>query len=488
MNSNGGSKSRPRTASTGKAANNGAGPYLIVSFLFVAMFLGLIAYLVYFNVVRKEEFLNSSHNTRQNNYAERVIRGTIYSADGQELAKTTTDENGDEVRTYPFGSLFAQVVGYTGKGNSGLESSYNYMLMESHTSKLKQVKNEFSDAKNPGDSLYTTLNTTLQQAAADALDGYRGAVVVLEAKTGRVLANVSNPVFNPNTIDEDWEALNADDESGVFLNRGLQGRYPPGSTFKIVTSLAYLRQNGTLDGFSFDCDGELTAGNYTIHCSGGEVHGTGRFCRCVLHIRATLPLHRLALGWIRCLPLAGGFPVSEQPLDLELPTSKSSFDLDSTTADALVMQTSIGQGDTLVTPMEMALIASAVANDGEMIKPRYVDNIVSADGQAVKTFYKESLGTVMSESEANTLTELMKGVVQSGTAVSLSDLPYNIAGKTGTAEHGSDGETPHSWFVGFSNADDPDIVIAVVAENGGYSSEVAVPIARQVIEAYYAQQ
>ena len=138
--------------------------------------------------------------------------------------------------------------------------------------------------------------------------------------------------------------------------------------------------------------------------------------------------------------------------------------------------------------MEMALIASAVANDGEMIKPRYVDNIVSADGQAVKTFYKESLGTVMSESEANTLTELMKGVVQNGTAVSLSDLPYNIAGKTGTAEHGSDGETPHSWFVGFSNADDPDIVIAVVAENGGYSSEVAVPIARQVIEAYYAQQ
>ena len=140
MNSNGGSKSRPRTASTGKAANNGAGPYLIVSFLFVAMFLGLIAYLVYFNAVRKEEFLNSSYNTRQNNYAERVIRGTIYSADGQELAKTTTDENGDEVRTYPFGSLFAQVVGYTGKGNSGLESSYNYMLMESHTSKLKRCE------------------------------------------------------------------------------------------------------------------------------------------------------------------------------------------------------------------------------------------------------------------------------------------------------------------------------------------------------------
>ena len=105
-----------------------------------------------------------------------------------------------------------------------------------------------------------------------------------------------------------------------------------------------------------------------------------------------------------------------------------------------------------------------------------------------KPFTKSLLARQCPRREANTLTELMKGVVQSGTAVSLSDLPYNIAGKTGTAEHGSDGETPHSWFVGFSNADDPDIVIAVVAENGGYSSEVAVPIARQVIEAYYAQQ
>ena len=452
------------------------------------MFLGLIAYLIYFNVVRKEEFLNSSYNTRQNNYAERVTRGTIYSADGQELAKTTVDANGEEKRVYPFDSLFAQVVGYTGKGNSGLESSYNYMLMESHTSKWEQVKNEFSDTKSLGDNLYTTLNTTLQQVAADALDGYRGAVVVLEAKTGRVLANVSNPVFNPNTIDEDWEALNADDESGVFLNRGLQGRYPPGSTFKIVTALAYLRQNGTLDGFAFDCVGELTAGNYTIHCSGGEVHGAEDFASAFAH-SCNCAFAQIGLGLDKDAfrAVADSLYLNSR-LDLELPTSKSSFDLDSATADALVMQTSIGQGDTLVTPMEMAVIASAVANDGEMVKPRYVDHIISADGQKVKTFDKESLGTVMSESEANTLTELMKGVVQGGTAVSLSDLLYNIAGKTGTADHGNEGETPHSWFVGFSNADDPDIVIAVVAENGGYSSEVAVPIAKQVFEAYYAQQ
>ena len=200
---------------------------------------------------------------------------------------------------------------------------------------------------------------------------------------------MSNPVFNPNTIDEDWGALNADDESGVFLNRGLQGRYPPGSTFKIVTSLAYLRQNGTLDGFSFDCDGELTAGNYTIHCSGGEVHGPEDFAGAFAHScnSAFAQIGTFGLDKDAFRSLADSLYLNSR-LDLELPTSKSSFDLDSTTADALVMQTSIGQGDTLVTPMEMALIASAVANDGEMIKPHYVDNIVSADGQAVKTFTK----------------------------------------------------------------------------------------------------
>ena len=183
-------------------------------------------------------------------------------------------------------------------------------------------------------------------------------------------------------------------------------------------------------------------------------------------------------------------------LDLELPTSKSSFDLDSTTADALVMQTSIGQGDTLVTPMEMALIASAVANDGEMIKPRYVDNIVSADGQAVKTFYKESLGTVMSESEANTLTELMKGVVQSGTAVSLSDLPYNIAGKTGTAEIKQSKTdttgTELGWFCVFTpqkNADRPILLLTMTEDvKGRGGSGYVVGKSKEVLNYYFSRE
>ena len=359
------------------------------------------------------------------------------------------------------------------------------MMMESHTNQLKQVKNQLEGMKNTGDSLITTLDLSLQQAAYDALGDYRGSVLVLQAGTGRVLADVSKPTFNPNSIEEDWDALNADSSTGVFLNRGLQGQYPPGSTFKIVTALAYLRQHGTLDGFSFDCTGELEAGNYTIHCSGGEVHGQENFAQAFANsCNTAFSSIGLELDKDLFRKTADALLFNSKP-DLELPVSKSRFSLDASTPDALVMQTSIGQGNTLVTPLEMAMIVDAVANDGEMLVPRFVDSIRSADGRTVKEMKTKSLGKVMSREEADTLTELMKGVVSSGTAVSLSDLSCGVAGKTGTAEHGDGSAEPHAWFVGFSNPDHPELVVVVLAESAGYGSSVAVPIARRIFETYY---
>ncbi|MDY2938090.1 MAG: penicillin-binding transpeptidase domain-containing protein, partial [Fusicatenibacter sp.] len=446
--SNGESKSRQKKASTG----NGAGPYLIVAYLFVGMFVALIGYLVYFNVTMKEEYLNSSYNSRQNNYAKRVVRGSILSSDGQELAVTQSGEDGNETRVYPYGEMFAHTVGYTGKGNSGLESAYNYTLMESHINPLEQLKNDFQEKKDPGDNLITTLDTRLTQAAYDALGNYNGAVLALEPKTGRVLVDVSKPTFDPNTIEEDWESLNSDNESGVFLNRALQGQYPPGSTFKIVTALAFLREHGTLDDFSFECSGELEAGNYTIHCAGGEVHGSEDFYSAFANsCNAAFSSIGLSLDKTKFNSLADSLNLNGK-LNLELPSSRSRFSIDETTADALMMQTSIGQGNTLVTPMEMALIVSAIANGGELMQPYFVDRVESSEGTKVKEYKPTSLGTVMSSEEASILTELMQGVVQNGTARSLSDLGYDIAGKTGSAEHGDNSEPTHSWFVGFSNA------------------------------------
>lgn len=443
---------------------------------------------MYFNVTQKETYLSDSHNTRQKDYAEKVIRGSIISSDGVELARTDVDEEGNETRVYPYDNLFAHVVGYLSKGSSGLEATENYQLLESHANPLEQLKNEFKDQKNIGDNVITTLNSHMQQVAYDALGDHKGAVIALEPDTGRVLVSVSKPSFNPNTIDEDWESLNADSDSGVFLNRGLQGQYPPGSTFKIVTALAYLRQNQTLEGFSFDCEGELTNGGYTIHCAGNNVHGQQDFYSAFANsCNTAFATIGLSLDKGAFQTLADSLYLNSR-LDLELPTSRSSFSVDDSTADALMMQTSIGQGNTLVTPMEMALITAAVANDGVMMKPYFVDRIEAYDGTQVKEYSSERLSEVMSSSESDQLTKLMLGVVENGTASSLNDLGYNIAGKTGSAEHGDMTEDTHSWFAGFSNAEDPDLVVVVIAEAAGGGSAVATPIARQVFQAYYGDR
>ena len=282
---------------------------------------------------------------------------------------------------YPYDSLFAQTVGYSDYGTSGLESTENYALLSSHEYLTEQLQNDIKGIKQNGDNVVTSLNVELQQAARDALGDNRGAVFVMDVATGRVLADVSRPDFNPNTVSEDWEALNSEGSGSPFLNRALQGLYPPGSTFKIITSLAYLRQYGTLDNFSFNCTGEYTQGGFTIHCSGNSAHGQQNFeeafansCNCAFAHMATELLDSGAL-----METAESLHFNDS-LSLELPSYASSFTLEHAVADGLTMQTAIGQGDTLATPAMMAMTAGAVANGGEMMKPTFVERLESCDG------------------------------------------------------------------------------------------------------------
>ena len=448
----------------------------------------MIGYMIYFQVYKSEDFLNSPYNKRQDKYEEHIVRGSILASDGTVLARTDVDEEGNESRVYPYNNLFAQVVGYSDYGSSGLEASENYTLLSSHADILEQLQKDFSSEKNIGDNLVTSLDMRLQQAASDALGGNRGAVIVMNTETGKVLADVSKPDFNPNTIAADWEALNSEGSGSPFLNRALQGQYPPGSTFKIVTSLAYLRERGTFDDFSFNCTGEYTQGGYTIHCSGNTAHGQENFadafansCNCAFSEIGTQLLGKTSLK------SAADELRFNEAFSLGLPSVKSSFSLENSTADGLTMQTSIGQGDTLVSPVHMAMIAGAVANGGRMMEPSFVERVESYTGTIVKEIAPESLGQVMTAEEAYQLTELMKGVVQRGTAAGeLAGLPHDIAGKTGTAEYGSTADgTAHSWFVGFSNTGNSDIVVAVIVEGGGDGSAPATPVARSIFETYF---
>lgn len=457
--------------------------YTFVSYFFVLIFISMIGYLVYFNVAESEEFINSPYNTRQDTFSDRVVRGTILSSDGQVLANTQVYEDGTEERVYPYENIFSHVVGYDSNGKSGLESEANFSLLTSHEFFLDQMKNEFRGEKNQGDTVVSTLDSNLQVTAYNALGDRRGAVVAIEPSTGKILVMVSKPDFNPNTLEQDWEALVNDDTNSSLLNRATMGQYPPGSTFKVVTALDYFREKGTLEGYSYLCQGSITMEGHTINCYNGTVHGQEDFysafansCNCAFADMGT--------G-------LGGSSLKKTSEDLlfnkELPFTsyrKSSFSLDGNSGTPLIMQTSIGQGNTLVSPFHMALITCAIANKGVLMVPYLIDKVQNVTGETVSETEPEAYKRLMSENESNLLGKLMEGVVNNGTASALSGRGYTAAGKTGSAEFDEQGSS-HSWFIGYSNVEDPDLVVAIIVENGGTGSEAAVPIAGQLFDAYY---
>lgn len=457
--------------------------YTFVSYFFVLIFISMIGYLVYFNVAESEEFINSPYNTRQDTFSDRVVRGTILSSDGQVLANTQVYEDGTEERVYPYENIFSHVVGYDSNGKSGLESEANFSLLTSHEFFLDQMKNEFRGEKNQGDTVVSTLDSNLQVTAYNALGDRRGAVVAIEPSTGKILVMVSKPDFNPNTLEQDWEALVNDDTNSSLLNRATMGQYPPGSTFKVVTALDYFREKGTLEGYSYLCQGSITMEGHTINCYNGTVHGQEDFysafansCNCAFADMGT--------G-------LGGSSLKKTSEDLlfnkEFPFTsyrKSSFSLDGNSGTPLIMQTSIGQGNTLVSPFHMALITCAIANKGVLMVPYLIDKVQNVTGETVSETEPEAYKRLMSENESNLLGKLMEGVVNNGTASALSGRGYTAAGKTGSAEFDEQGSS-HSWFIGYSNVEDPDLVVAIIVENGGTGSEAAVPIAGQLFDAYY---
>ena len=459
---------------------------LAVTYLGAALFLGLAGYMGYFLQVQRETVINNSYNARLDSFANRVVRGRILAADGTVLAENRTDGEGNETRIYPFGTVFDHVVGYSSNGKTGIESLANFYLLTSHVNLAEQVVNELGGTKSQGDDVYTTLDPELQQAAWAALGDRRGAVIAMEPDTGKILAMVSKPGYDPNTLAQDWEVLNADQGGqSPLLNRAAQGLYPPGSTFKIVTALEYMREHPQdYKDYRFDCSGTYVNGDYTIRCYHGESHGSqdfvqafanscnGAFASLGLELDlASLKGTAEELLFNRELPLTG-FPYKE-----------SSFVMEPGAGTWEILQTSMGQGKTEMTPLHNALLTAAIANGGTLMKPYLLDRVVSAGEEEVKKFMPEAWGSLMTAQEAANLTELMEAVVTVGTASALRTDAYQAAAKTGSAEFETGRET-HAWFTGFAPAQDPKLVVTVLVEEAGTGGRAAAPIARQLFDIY----
>lgn len=459
---------------------------LSVTYLFVAVFLGMMFYICHYSVTHQQELINNSYNGRQQMLIAKNVRGKIYGGGGEILAQTITDENGNEERSYPYGNLFAHTVGYSTHGRAGVEALGNYYLIHSNAPLSEKVSNDVEGIKYPGDDVYTTLDVNLQEVANHAMGIYRGAIIVSEPSTGKILAMVSKPDYDPNQIEELWDGLVKDTESGILLNRATQGLYPPGSTFKILTALEYMKENpDTYRNYQFQCGGSFTSGTDRINCYHGQSHGSVNFSSSFAKsCNASFANIGLQLDKSKFADTLEELLFNEE-LPLGIIHNNSHVEVNKDSTDGDMMQVSIGQGTTGMTPMHLNMITNAIANEGTLMKPYIVDRVENSTGTVIKQFSPSSYKKLISQQEAESLKELMRGVVEEGTARKLKGLSYTAAGKTGSAEYNSIKEDSHAWFTGFAPADNPQISVTIIIEGAGSGGDFAVPIARRIFDAYF---
>ncbi len=461
---------------------------LTFAYLFLFVFAAFVGYFVWFQVRESEAVVNNTYNKRVESLINRTVRGRILSSDGTVLAETLTEADGAERRYYPYGEKLAHTTGYVGQGKTGIESLANYYLLSSHESAWAQFVNDVIEEKNIGDDVRTTIDLDLQLAACEAMDGRKGALVALQASTGKILAMVSNPAFDPNIIAEQWADLTAEDNHEAnLLNRATQGLYPPGSTFKLVTLLEYIREYpDTWQDFTYDCHGVNEEDGYKIRCYDSTAHGHLTLEEALIEscngafaaIGQLLDKEKFAAT---CDAL-----LFNQKLPLEIAGNAASFTLPADSNAWATAQTAIGQGKTQMTPLLCTMITAAIANDGVMMQPYVLDSVWFGD-KLLTQFEPVTYGTVMSSEEARILQKMMRAVIEEGSARSLRSKLYEAAGKTGTAEYVTGSDTTHAWFTGFAGEGEDCIAVSVILEGAGTGSAQAAPVAAAVFEEYFGR-
>ena len=478
-----------------------------VSLALSVAFGGLALGAGYWQVIESSSLSSSGDDAAVIAAARNVRRGAIFDRDGERLAFNRRDENGEPYRVYVSESL-SHVLGYSSRqyGTAGLERAWNAQLSGVVSADpLRELTRKFrADPSDPQD-LRTTLSLQLQEAALAALGRNRGAVVLLDPRTGEVLALVSNPTFdasavaNPATATQTLDRLKADERSPL-LPRATQGLYVPGSIFKIVTAVAALGSGAVSPNTTYeDQPGSENRGwlidGFRVQDGHHEMTGD-RPLDFAEAVEASCNIWFAETG-VR----TGGDVLAEwagrmgfgSPLPFDLDTSVSQVtngeggDPGGFGDRVELANAAYGQGQTLVTPLQMAMVAATIANDGVLMKPHLV---LQATGKAgTHTVSQEVVGRVLGPGVATEIGAAMRLAVNGdvGRIFTAGAALRNVvvAGKSGTAEL-DPGTRPHSWFIGFAPYDGPQVAIAVLVENSGGGSVKASPIAGDVLRAWRA--
>lgn len=448
---------------------------------FVVLFLLLTGQLAYVQVFAAPRLNTDPSNTRAIEEQMRVERGLILSRDGVELARNIK-EGMYFLRSYPQEGLAEPWLGYNSLryGRAGVERVYNTELAgEMDALRIRNVLDIITGKPKRGADVVLSLDWEVQQAAVEALGDRTGAVVALDPATGAVLACTSYPRYDPNSLEQEWERLIADPGRPLF-DRATGGLYPPGSVFKMVVAAAALQEGKVTVDSQFDDTGSYVAGGYEVANFGDQSYGAHDFAEATISsINTTYAKVGVDVGATTLARYAGAFGLGES-LPWALGGKTGVFPDPGTMDTAHVAQVSFGQGQLLVSPLEMALVASGIANGGRIMAPYMVEEIRDYRGSVIEKTRPHVWRQAISEDTAAVLKDLMVRVVAEGTGTNAAISGVNVAGKTGTAEV-DEGET-HAWFIGFAPAEAPRVAVAVIVENAGTGGAIAAPVAKRVME------
>jgi peptidoglycan glycosyltransferase len=461
---------------------------------FVVLFAVLIAWTTRWTVIDSKALQANVLNKRTLIDQERIERGRILADNGEVLAKSVREPGGIWGRSYPTGSLFAQAIGYSNLAYgeaAGLEESRGSELRGLQTG-LDSIFGQLTP-RRVGDDVYTTLDPPAQRLARQLLAGRLGSVVALDPRTGAIKVMYANPSYDNNNPAAAQRGLNGQ----TLFDRSIQGGYPPGSTFKVVTAAAALDSgrytpnsvlNGnspqTVSGVPLENDGNASYGQVTLTKALTDSINTVFGPLGVALGRPTMQMYMKRFGFY-----------SVPPLDYP-PDQMNSSGVRVHAAGRLVYPTnpnvdlgriSIGQERLLATPMQMAMVASAVANNGTLMAPRFTSKVVNQDGQTVETINPTVYSHVMKPAAARALKQMMTDVVEEGTGQNANLEGIKVAGKTGTATVGPNIDDP--WFIGLAPVANPKVVVAVALEHipNGYGGTYAAPIAAQIMKLLLAE-
>ncbi|MFV0441331.1 MAG: penicillin-binding transpeptidase domain-containing protein [Lachnospirales bacterium] len=427
--------------------------------LYVVLFVVLVGYILKLTFIDSKTIANTPNNPRVALTKDDVERGDFYSSDDVIL----TNRGSENV--YLYNEMYAHIIGYNkqGVGVSNLEAWQGLTLGKLSREFIQSVKSFLNDEDLKGNSIKLTVDHDLQSLITQLIQGKTGTIIVSDPTTNKILASTSSPNFNPNNV---TSAEVSNSENKQFINRATQGLYAPASTFKMVSTLAFIRNYPDYANYTHVCEGTIERGGEVISCHGNKVHGEVGLKDALTYSCNTFFISLSDVITADELEETAESLYFNNEYTTDFGVIKSVMpDLEN---DYEFYNALIGQGDVLVSPMHLAVIYSAIANNGTAMQPLIFDEIISYRGDVVQKLMPRKLATLMTVEEANILNDLLDEVAVKGTASSLYSDNYRVIGKTGTAQ--VEGQSDNGLFVGYAPKDNPTVQVTILYEASGGSS------------------